>query len=208
MTKSPRPPLPSLPRSFTAIDFETANEFERASACAVAVVEVEDNRVVAQKSWLINPQTRFSSICVAIHGITPKQVAQAGTFAEVWDDGLGAMITADTYLVAHNMGFDNSVLLGSFARYRLSPPRYRRNCSYQLTKKIFPGWSSYSLPDVARHFALPNFRHHDAEADAVACAGIMIKLNQQYITCPILHKKTQAKPLSPAEMAKYGLTWV
>jgi DNA polymerase-3 subunit epsilon len=73
MTKSPRPPLPRLPRSFTAIDFETANEFERASACAVAVVVVEDNHLVAQKSWLINPQTRFSAVCVAIHGITARR---------------------------------------------------------------------------------------------------------------------------------------
>ena len=203
----PKPPpslLPALPRSFTAIDFETANEFQRASACAVAVIRVEDNQIVDQRDWLINPQTHFSSVCIAIHGITPKKVAQSGSFAEVWEDGLKDWFDSDTYLVAHNMGFDNSVLLGSLARYGLLPPRYRRNCSYQLSKKLFPGLLSYSLPNVARHFGLPAFPHHQADADAEACARIMIKLNQIAITCPLLRKKIQAKTLSAAELRKHG----
>jgi DNA polymerase III subunit epsilon len=38
--------------NFTAIDFETANP-NPASACAVAVVEVRDGMIVAEKAWLI-----------------------------------------------------------------------------------------------------------------------------------------------------------
>ena len=69
MATKPTCILPGLPSSYTAIDFETANEFERASACAVAVVRIEDGRLAARHSWLINPQTRFSATCIAVHGI-------------------------------------------------------------------------------------------------------------------------------------------
>lgn len=40
--------------SFTAIDFETANNF-RASACAVGLTKVRAGVVVEQAAWLMNP---------------------------------------------------------------------------------------------------------------------------------------------------------
>ena len=53
--------------NFTAIDFETANPTS-ASACSVALVEVRDGVVVAEKHWLINPETWFSHFFISIHG--------------------------------------------------------------------------------------------------------------------------------------------
>ncbi|MEN9361915.1 MAG: hypothetical protein RL095_3450 [Verrucomicrobiota bacterium] len=196
--------LPGLPASYTAIDFETANERERASACAVAVVRIEDGRLAAKRNWLIKPATRFSEACIAVHGIRPEAVARAPSFAEVWQDGLSEFIKPDTYLIAHNMAFDHSVLLASLAHSCLAVPGYRRNCTYQLSRKLQPGLSSYRLPFVASHFRLPVFQHHDAEADALSCARIMYRLRQIPVDDVKLLQRIQPKALKASELAKYG----
>jgi hypothetical protein len=62
--------------SFTAIDFETANNF-RASACAVGLTKVRSGKVVDKAAWLMTPlpgYTEFSPVNVGIHGITASRV--------------------------------------------------------------------------------------------------------------------------------------
>ncbi|HMS25247.1 MAG TPA: exonuclease, partial [Acidimicrobiia bacterium] len=56
--------------SFTAIDFETANEF-RGSACAVGLAKVVNGTVVDEKSLLFKPpegHQRFDPFNTLIHG--------------------------------------------------------------------------------------------------------------------------------------------
>ena len=61
-----------------AIDFETANE-QRSSACSVGLAWIEDGQVVRVEERFIRPKTmRFSSFNIAIHGIRPEHVEDAG----------------------------------------------------------------------------------------------------------------------------------
>lgn len=56
---------------FIAMDFETANR-KRASACSLALVVVQQNKVVDSFYTLINPQMQFDAQNIHIHGITLK----------------------------------------------------------------------------------------------------------------------------------------
>ncbi|WP_353116196.1 exonuclease domain-containing protein [Microbacterium sp.] len=158
---------------FTAIDFETANS-SPASACQVGLVRVRGGEVVAQAGWLIRPPSGhddFQEWNVRIHGIRPEDVHDADTWTEQIDR-LCAFAGADV-LVAHNAGFDLNVLRRACEATGLAAPPYRSLCSLAVARKTYR-LESYRLPKAAEAAGFGDFPHHDALADARACAQIVI----------------------------------
>lgn len=162
-----------VPLDFTAIDFETANS-SNASACAVGLVRVRDGIVVEKAGWLIQPppgHDRFFELNIRIHGITPDDVVDALS----WTAQLGAMtdFVGDDVLVAHNAGFDMAVIKRACEATGDDCPPYRYACSLQVARKVYQ-LESYRLPFVAAEAGFAEFAHHNATADALACAHVMI----------------------------------
>lgn len=158
---------------FTAIDFETANS-SSASACAVGLARVRDGEVVATAGWLIRPPVghdHFFDINMRIHGIRPDDVVDAPTWSQQLGD-LTAFAGADV-LVAHNAGFDMAVLSRACEATGEECPPYRYACSLQVARKVYQ-LPSYRLPLVAAEAGFAEFAHHNAVADALACAHVMI----------------------------------
>ena len=158
---------------FTALAFETANS-SSASACAVGLARVREGRVVATAGWLIQPppgHDRFFELNIGIHGIRPDDVATAPTWVEQLD-ALTAFV-GDDVVVAHNAGFDMRVLRSACEATDAPCPPYRYICSLQASRKTYD-LDSYRLPSVAAAAGFLDFAHHDATADALACAHIMI----------------------------------
>ncbi|SBS70179.1 exonuclease domain-containing protein [uncultured Microbacterium sp.] len=158
---------------FTAIDFETANS-SSASACAVGLARVRDGRIVATAGWLIQPppgHDRFFELNTGIHGIRAEDVVGAKTWSQQLPD-LAAFI-GDDVLVAHNAGFDMAVLRRACDATGDTVAPYRYVCSLQVSRKSYD-LPSYRLPLVASAAGYLDFAHHDATADAAACAHIMI----------------------------------
>ena len=162
-----------MPLDFTAIDFETANS-SPASACAVGLVRVRAGRVVARAGWLIRPPAghdEFNPFNTRIHGIRVEDVADASEWSHQLDE-LCAFAGADV-LVAHNAGFDMNVLRRACAATGDDCPPYRYLCTLQLARKSYV-LDSYRLPLAAAAAGFSGFAHHDATADAEACAHIVI----------------------------------
>lgn len=158
---------------FTAIDFETANP-SNASACAVGLVRVRDGVVVDQRGWLIQPPAGhdvFFELNTRIHGITAADVVGAATWSEQLPE-LAAFVGADV-LVAHNAGFDMAVIKRACEATGDECPPYRYACSLQVARKVYQ-LPSYRLPYVAAEAGFAEFAHHNATADALACAHVMI----------------------------------
>lgn len=158
---------------FTAIDFETANS-STASACAVGLARVRDGRVVARAGWLIQPppgHDQFFAFNTGIHGIRADDVAGAKTWTQQLDD-LTAFAGADV-LVAHNAGFDMTVMRLACEATGQPVPPYRYVCSLQVARKAYD-LPSYRLPSAAAEAGFTGFSHHDAADDALACAHIAI----------------------------------
>ncbi|KJL44852.1 3'-5' exonuclease [Microbacterium trichothecenolyticum] len=162
-----------MPLDFTAIDFETANS-SNASACAVGLVRVRDGEIVDRTGWLIRPPAGhdvFFELNVRIHGIRPEDVVDAAP----WSSQLADIVAfaADDILVAHNAGFDMAVLKRACDATGDECPPYRYACSLQVARRVYR-LESYRLPFVAAEAGFADFPHHNATADAMACAHVMI----------------------------------
>lgn len=159
--------------SFTAIDFETANS-SAASACSIGLVKVRDGRVVEREHRYIRPpfpHDDFSPWNVRIHGITRDMVADAAG----WEMHLPWLreFAGGDWLVAHNAGFDMGVIAKTSEALGLAVPDFRYLCSLQVARRTYH-LDSYRLPVAAMAAGFEDFSHHDALADAEACAAIVV----------------------------------
>jgi DNA polymerase-3 subunit epsilon len=156
-----------------AIDFETANE-QRGSACSVGLAWIEDGRVVRVEERLIRPKNmRFSSFNIAIHGIRPEHVEDAGEFPEVMDEFIDDFRGAT--MIAHNAAFDFSVWRSCLDLYRQAYPELSYLCSVKMAQKVWPHLGSHKLNILASHLGL-TFAHHNAAEDAAICAEAAIAI--------------------------------
>ena len=156
-----------------AIDFETANE-QRGSACSVGLAWIEDGRVVRIEERLIRPRDmRFSSFNIAIHGIRPEHVEDAGEFPEVMDEFAEDFHGAT--MIAHNAAFDFSVWRSCLDVYRQSYPELSYLCSVKMAQKVWPHLGSHKLNSLANLLGL-TFAHHNAAEDAAVCAEAAIAI--------------------------------
>jgi DNA polymerase-3 subunit epsilon len=160
--------------SFTAIDFETAQGY-RHTICQVGLVRVEyENnaetdvpvfRIREQISLLVQPpENYYWNQFIDIHGITPQMTANAPTFDQIWSRIIPFIKGQN--LVAHNMPFDNSCLIGTLQHYNLAVPEYDRHCTYRL-------YGTSLDKCCAEHNIKLN--HHEALSDALACAELYKK---------------------------------
>lgn len=158
--------------NFTAIDFETANE-QRNSVCALGMVVVENSQIVRSRYKLIKPpELRFSPYNIVVHGIRPEHVVNEHEFYRYWKS-----INEDIHgkhIIAHNAGFDISVLCSILDRYKLEYPQADYNCSVKISKRTWKSFKSHSLNTLADKFGFV-FKHHHALEDAEICAKIVMK---------------------------------
>ena len=75
--------------TFTTIDFETANQMPQ-SACSVGLARFdEEGRVIDRFYSLIKPPRGYNYFYgrnIEIHGIRPRDVADAPDFAYIWPE--------------------------------------------------------------------------------------------------------------------------
>jgi len=159
---------------FVAIDFETANQ-KWDSVCAVGMVMVDNGQIVEEYYSLVNPEDRFSSFNIEVHGITARDVTGMPTFPAI-SEQLWPRI-AGNLIVAHNAAFDINVLKKAAHKYRLSVPGFSYACTCRIAKLIWTGLENHRLSTVAKYLSL-ELQHHNALSDAKACANILLKALQ------------------------------
>lgn len=156
---------------FVAVDFETASGL-RTSACSVAVVRVEGERVVRAETSLIRPPQPSGEL-FRIHGISEAAQRNAPPLSEVWErfapffEGVGL-------IVAHNAAFDRDVMLKSWGVAGLTPPGLPWACTVEMSKRLWPSLPGHKLNQLAVSWGIP-LRHHNALSDARACAELVLR---------------------------------
>ena len=154
---------------FTAFDFETATS-DRASICQVGFAHFEDGKLTGQESYLIQPPyNEYDFWNVRIHGIRPEDTENVPSLSEIWPT-LKPLFSGKN-LIAHNAGFDVSVLRNALDSKGIEYPSANYTCSMQLSRVAFPELPRHRLNEVAEHLGI-EFKHHDAEQDSVACGTI------------------------------------
>lgn len=161
-----------MPRTWVAIDFETASR-ERASACALGLAVIEGDSIVERRDWLIRPpRNHFDYMNTRIHGIDAARVANEPGFDEVWPQ-IEPYLT-DTVVLAHNASFDMGVLRASLASHHLYDPAMSGyHCTVTMSRRVWPHLPNHQLSTVCRHCGIA-LNHHDAASDAEGCASIAL----------------------------------
>ncbi|MCM1067481.1 MAG: 3'-5' exonuclease [Muribaculaceae bacterium] len=164
---------PHLNGNFVAIDFETANG-RRCSVCSVGLIIVRDGEIVDRFYSLIKPTPNYYSYWTTeIHGLTQADTESAPTFPEVWAQVQERI--KGLPLVAHNKPFDESCLKAAFAEYGMEYPDYEFYCTLAASRRHLD-LPSHQLHIVAEACGFHLENHHDALADAEACAAIALKI--------------------------------
>lgn len=161
---------------FAAIDFETANGY-RSSVCSVGVVIVENGQITDSYYHLIRPVPNYyNDFTTRVHGLTYEDTAEAPPFPEVWAEI--APKIRHLPLVAHNKAFDESCLKAVFQSYELAYPDYPFLCTLIAARRHWRRGmlENYQLHTVARACGFDLTHHHNALADAEACAAIALKI--------------------------------
>lgn len=171
------PPRPSAaagqsnaPRAqfdFVAVDVETASA-ARHSICQIGVVAYREGREVLAISELVDPETEFDAVCVAVHGITARHVRGRRPFQHHY--GWLSQHLAGTHVVSHS-AFDRQAISAACDRYGASPPDCRWIDTVVAARRAWPDLPNHRLPTVAEHLGY-RFGHHDALEDARAAAHI------------------------------------
>lgn len=168
--------MPSLPDSFLAIDFETANS-KRGSACQIGLTLVLDGQLEESVCEPIKPPgglQHFAPRNVAVHGMGWADVDAA----PMWPSILERLVAyADGLpLVAHNAPFERSVIKGACEAFDLQVPDFNYICTLALARKTWPDLPQHKLNFLIEHLSLSPFKHHNAGEDSRAGALLMLEI--------------------------------
>lgn len=163
--------------NFVAIDVETANNAPT-SICAIGAVKVIDGAITDRLYEFVRPTPNWyiSRFTNEIHGISRMQTDNAPTFVQLWPK-LKAFIEGFT-LVAHNKRFDENCLRATCKAYGIEWLEPQFACTLIAARRSIPRslCQSFSLPVLADFLGIPFSNHHNAIADAEACAKIAMTL--------------------------------
>jgi DNA polymerase-3 subunit epsilon len=119
------------------------------------------------------PNNWFHEGNIRVHGIHPEDVIDAPNWEDVLPDLL--LFTEGLPFVAHNASFDMGVLRASAEAVSFDLPDLSYACSLLMARRTY-ALESYRLNAVAYAIGHEEFNHHDALADADACARIVIHM--------------------------------
>ncbi len=182
---------------YAIVDIETTGSYAAANGITEISIHVFDGDNVVEKfETLINPNQPIPRYIQAMTGITDRMVADAPRFEDVAEKIHGLL--QDKIFVAHNVNFDYSFVKGhlSEAGFDLTS---KKLCTLRLSRKIFPGFHSYSLGNLCQSLGVTIQNHHRAFGDTEATVKVFRLLlendKEQFIHKSLLrNSKEQALP--------------
>ena len=183
------------------IDFETTGLSPAMGdrATEVAVVIVEDGKIVDHYQSLMNSGAHIPAFIEALTGISNAMIRKAPPADEVMR-ALAAFV-GDVPLVAHNASFDGKFLDAEWLRIK-QRRRQEFACSLLLARRVYPAAPDHKLGTLVRHLGLPSAaRHHRALADAEMTAHLWLKMvsdiQRQYGLSAVPHELLRALQKAP-----------
>jgi len=161
------------------IDFETTGLSPEMGdrITEVAALRIEDGRITDRFVTLVNCRARIPSFITGLTGITQAMVDRAPPVADVVPQLL-EFIGSDA-LSAHNASFDEKFLRAESTRLQLAPAYQSLVCSLKLSRRVFPGLSSYKLGQLSGQLGIAfKSAAHRAESDAEVAAQVLIHIGR------------------------------
>ena len=161
---------------YAIVDIETTGSYAAANGITEISIHVFDGEKVVEKfETLINPCQPIPRYIQAFTGINDTMVATAPKFEDVAENIY--TILRDKIFIAHNVNFDYS-----FVKAHLNDCGFDLNskklCTVRLSRKIFPGFPSYSLGKLCHSLGIDIKQRHRAGGDTEATVKVFYLLLQ------------------------------
>lgn len=184
------------PGKFTFVDVEIPN-LNNDCICAISMIVIDQGKEIVRTTELINPQTFFSANNIKIHHIHRKDVLNARTLKQFWQD-YGQYFEEPYVIGAHNAMSDISVLNKDLARFG----KEIHAGSYVDTMDIMEQFyykgqqqkGDLKLCNIAARLGI-ELDHHNPESDVNACFEI-IKYMHHYFA---MNLQPFIKPVRPTK---------
>nr|WP_319217966.1 exonuclease domain-containing protein [uncultured Trichococcus sp.] len=155
------------------IDFETATE-QNNSACSIGLALINGTEIVKTESYLIQPpKNEYRTANINVHSITPTDTENEPFFDEIWEK-IKHYFQSSEYITAYNARFDMSVLKCTLELYGIDDIDFEYFDSIPFSSKVCGG-SNRKLNQRCETLGIDLDNHHDALADTVAAAEVIIK---------------------------------
>lgn len=92
------------------------------------------------------------------------------------------ILRAPATIVAHNAAFDLAFVSEALRGLGVADFSFRACCTLRLARAIFPGLSSYSLPELTDSLSIARGRSHEALSDARAVVALFRLMLDRYAT--------------------------
>lgn len=140
----------------------------------IALIKVENLRIVDTYSTLINPELFIPYHITKLTGIRNEDVFTAPKFSDIVLQVRDFL--KDAIFVAHNASFDYKFLIHSFLRENLYPPDNPTLCTKLVARRVFPNLESYGLSSLTNFLNIENIKAHSAYGDALATTHLLLRL--------------------------------
>jgi DNA polymerase-3 subunit epsilon len=139
----------------------------------IAIILHDGAQILDTFESLINPEAYIPYGITELTGITQEMVSDAPRFFEIARTIVE--MTEGAVFVAHNVSFDYNFIREEFARLGYVYSR-RQLCTVRLSRKTFPGLSSYGLDNLIRFMGISVENRHRAMGDALATAELFRRI--------------------------------
>ncbi|KAF3999469.1 3'-5' exonuclease [Glaciimonas immobilis] len=144
----------------------------------VAALRIVEGTIVERYVSLVNCGVSIPSFITHLTGISQAMVNHAPPVSTVIPELL--RFIGNDALAAHNASFDAKFLLAESAALDLQPRYNALICSLKLSRRVFPGMTSYKLGSLASALSIPFLgTAHRAEADAEVSAHLLLHVAQR-----------------------------
>ena len=174
-------------KMYAIIDIETTGgKFDSESITEIAILKYNGEKLLDQFSSLVNPEKKIDNFVEKLTGISYKMLVNAPKFYNIAKRIIE--ITDNCVLVAHNASFDYRVLKTEFRRLGFNYTK-KTLCTVNLSKKLIPNKTSYSLEKLTKVLGIPIKRNHRAFDDAIATLNLFKLLQDLDLEKKILKKE-------------------
>lgn len=159
---------------YSIVDIETTgNGILGNKITEIAIFKHDGHRVVDEFTSLVDPECEIPYFITGLTGIDNHLVRNAPKLHEIADKILE--LTQDTIFVAHSVNFDYNVIKNEFKTLGIDFNR-KKLCTVRLSRRLFPGYRSYSLGKLCSALSIPLMDRHRARGDAQATVLLFQKL--------------------------------
>lgn len=186
---------------YAIVDIETTGGHAAGNGITEIAICIHDGiRVRSTYETLVNPQANIPLYITALTGISNEMVANAPTFSEIADRIY--QLLEGRIFVAHNVNFDYSFVKHhlSFCGYNWNAPKL---CTVRLSRKVLPGFTSYSLGKLCHQLNISITNRHRAGGDANATSILFsMLLEKGYDTIQAMLKRASKEQALPPNLPK------